>query len=286
MDLDQVKAALAGLPLGGIRYFDCVGSTNDEARQWAAEGAADFSLALSNTQSAGRGRSGRTWYSPAGSSLAFSLVVHPQETNAYIIPRLTALGALAGKAALVQLYNLPAQIKWPNDILVHRQKLGGVLAEAIWDGDCLQALVLGIGINVACESGRLANQRAEPHALAATSIEAVLGEPADRLVLLKAILEEILYWRPRLSSQAFLAAWEASLAFRGEWVQIIVGDSSGKNGLPRALEVPSPIQEEGLIIGLAQDGSLLLRTSGGATVKISAGEIHLRPVNTAAQNIP
>jgi BirA family biotin operon repressor/biotin-[acetyl-CoA-carboxylase] ligase len=281
MDHDQVQSALAGLPLGGIRFFDRVGSTNDEARLWAAEGAADLALVLADEQTSGRGRSGRVWVSPPGSSLAFSLVLHPPDTGTYILSRLTALGALGVKDALGKRYGLTAQIKWPNDVLIHRQKLCGVLAEANWDGDRVQALILGIGINVALDAGMLANQFLSPAALSATSVEAAAGKPIDRLELLRAVLEEIVHWRSRISTQAFLAAWEASLAFRGEWVQVTVGDSTGKDGLPRALEGAAPIQEEGLIIGLAQDGSLQLRTASGAIVKISAGEIQLRPAKAA-----
>lgn len=286
MEYAQIQAALDGLPLGGIRYFERTGSTNDEARRWAAEGAPDFAVVVANEQTAGRGRSGRTWYSPADSSLAFSVVVHPHSMEPYTLPRLTALGALAVNEVFHQQYGLPAQIKWPNDILIHRQKVGGVLAEALWEGEHIQALVLGIGLNIAPEAARIANQFAPNRAIPATSVEAVLGKPVDRLKLLRAVLETMLIWRERISTQAFLATWEANLAFRGEWVQVVVGDSASKDGLPRALEVSSPVQAEGIVLGLAQDGSLRLRAASGAIVKISAGEIHLRPAKPALREHP
>jgi BirA family biotin operon repressor/biotin-[acetyl-CoA-carboxylase] ligase len=148
MDAGQVGAVLKDLPVGEIRCFEQIGSTNDEAARLVAQGAPHLTLVIAEEQTAGRGRGGNTWYSPAGASLAFSLILYPHHLEPYLLPRLTALGALAVKDALNKLYDLPAQIKWPNDVLVHRQKVCGVLAEAQFDGDQVKALVLGIGINV------------------------------------------------------------------------------------------------------------------------------------------
>jgi len=275
MQATQVEAALKDLPVGGLRCFESVGSTNDEAARWAAQGAPHLALVIAEEQTAGRGRSGNTWYSPAGASLAFSLVLYPHQMEPYLLPRLTALGALAVKDALNKLYDLPAQIKWPNDVLVHRQKVSGVLAEAQWDGDQVKALVLGIGINVTAASTAQVNPNTD--AIQATCVEALLGRPVDRLALLRAVLAEVISWQPRLATQDFLQAWESSLAFRGEWVQVSLGQSRGKDGLPGALEGLSPTIEEGKVIGLSQDGSLRLRTASGETVKVSVGEMHLRP---------
>lgn len=279
MDIQDVQAALNKLPLGGIRYLPQVGSTNDEAARWIAQSAPNMSLVLTDEQTAGRGRSGRTWIAPAGSSLIFSLILHPQQLGAHLLPRLTALGALAVEETLRNYYDLPAQIKWPNDVLVHRQKVCGVLTEAQWDEDQVKALILGIGINVARQSSIEANRMADESTLPATSLEDLLDRPVDRLYLLGKVLEEIFRWQPRLASQDFLQAWEANLAFRGEWVVINLGDSPGKDGLPRTLERQSPTIEEGKVMGLFQDGSLRLRTAVGEIVKVSVGEIHLRPAS-------
>ncbi len=275
MQATQIEAALQDLPVGGLRFFEQVGSTNDEATRWAAQGAPDLALVIANEQTAGRGRSGQTWYSPAGASLAFSLVLYPHQKEPYLLPRLTALGALAVKDALNNLYDLPAQIKWPNDVLVHRQKVCGVLAEAQWDGDQVKALVLGIGINVTAASTTQVNLK--PDGIRAASVEELLGRPVERIALLRAVLAEVIGWQTRLASQDFLQAWDSSLAFRGEWVQVSLGQSRGKDGLPGVLESRSPTLEEGKVIGLSQDGSLRLRTASGEIVKVSVGEMHLRP---------
>jgi BirA family biotin operon repressor/biotin-[acetyl-CoA-carboxylase] ligase len=274
MDQASLDLKLADLPLGGVRYFERTGSSNDDAARWIEEGAPDLALVVADQQTAGRGRMGRSWYTPAGASLAFSLVLYPDQEGAYVLPRLTALGALAVCDALQSLYNLRPKIKWPNDVLLERRKAAGVLVEAQWSGSQLIALILGIGINVAPASVMEDTRLRFP----ATCVERVAGRPVDRVDLLHAILANLLEWRPRLASQSFLHAWEERLAFRGEWVQVSPGQSPGKDGLPHDLEgLPLPAYE-GQVIGLAPDGSLRLRTRTGDTVMVHVGEVRLAPV--------
>jgi len=278
MDQTRLLKALADLPLGAIKYFERVGSTNDEAAMWAAQGAPDLALVIAEEQTAGRGRQGRTWITVPGASLALSLVMYPVEKSSHILPRLTALGALAIRDTLQKDYGLHAQIKWPNDVLVHRRKLAGVLAEAQWIGDQLGALILGVGINIASASVSTALRDEDGLRFPATYVEGILGRPVDRLQLLHDVLAELIHWRPRLSSLEFLQVWEASLAFRGERVQVITGQSVGKDGLPAGLKGHPPTVVEGMIVGLAPDGSLKLRNQSGEIVIVRAGEVRLRPV--------
>ncbi|MFN2194988.1 MAG: biotin--[acetyl-CoA-carboxylase] ligase, partial [Anaerolineales bacterium] len=149
MDQNELAARLASLPIPEIRYFPTVGSTNDLAAEWAARGAPEFSLVVADEQTAGRGRAGRQWHTPPGAALAFSLVLRPQDQPNLDIPRLTALGSLAVCTALIDDYALPAQIKWPNDVLVNGKKLCGVLVEAAWQAGSIKYAVLGTGVNVA-----------------------------------------------------------------------------------------------------------------------------------------
>jgi len=278
MDEQQVQASLAQFNLGAVRFLARVGSTNDEAARWVMQGAPDLALVVADEQTAGRGRDGRAWYTPAGSALALSLVIYPTETVAHIQSRLTALGALAVHHALRKQYNLPAMIKWPNDVLINRQKVAGVLAEAQWSGEALKALILGIGLNVkphAVEEAERAESRLN---IPATCVETAAGHPVEQTELLRAIVSELLFWRPRIASNEFLQAWEANLAFRGEAVQVAIGQSAGKDGLPSSLEGRPPSIEEGLILGLSPDGSLRLRKHNGEVVNIHFGEVRLRPV--------
>jgi BirA family transcriptional regulator, biotin operon repressor / biotin---[acetyl-CoA-carboxylase] ligase len=204
----------------------------------------------------------------------FSLVLYPDQEGAYVLPRLTALGALAVCDALHNLYDLRPKIKWPNDVLLERRKVSGVLVEVQWSGSQLSALILGIGINVAPASVMGDSRLRFP----ATCVESEVGHPVERLDLLHGVLSNLLEWRPRLASQAFLQAWEERLAFRGEWVQVSPGQSPGKDGLPKDLEGLPVAVYEGQVIGLAPDGSLRLRTRSGETTMIHVGEVRLIPV--------
>lgn len=277
MDKKTLETSLADLAIGAIRYVPSVDSTNNEAARWIDQGAPDAALVVADEQTAGRGRAGRRWHTTAGVSLAFSLIFHSSRANIQMMPRMTALGALAVRYALQRNYNLHAQIKWPNDVLVERHKVAGVLAELQWAGDKLKAIILGIGINVA--PGSVDEEMLPTSTLnfPATCIEKALGQPVDRVQLLHDILSDLLYWKPRLGSNDFLNEWESSLAFRGEWVQVSAGQSLGKDGLPADLErVPYSI-DEGQVIGLTTDGSLKLRTRSGEVVIARAGELRLLP---------
>jgi len=275
MNQQGLEQTLSGLPLGSIRYFAQIGSTMNEAATWAEQGAPDLSLVLADEQTTGRGRQDRRWITASGAALAFSLILHPgsylaspsvsASSNPFppqIVARLTALGSVAACSALHRCYQLPAEIKWPNDVLLERRKVAGVLVEVDWQGDQLAAAILGIGINVTPAAVPTDIELTFP----ATSIEAELGHPIDRLILLRAILEDLLAWREQLSSPAFLRRWEQYLAFRGEWVSISQADGTWLEGLIG--EHPS----------LGPDGALRLQTRSGDTRYIRFGEVHLRPV--------
>ena len=265
MTEDSLKGILQEISLGPLRYFDSIGSTNDEAARWAGAGTPHLSLVVANEQTAGRGRLGRRWFTPAGTALAFSLVLRPefipisQNDNPIAITRLTALGTVAVCSALGQCYDLVTHIKWPNDVLLAGRKTCGVLAEAYWQGEHLQAAILGIGINVARDSVPPEQDILFP----STCVEAALGRPVDRWELLVAVLKQLLGWLPRLSSAEFISYWEDHLAYRGEQVRIF----NDCNPLI-----------EGQLLSLDMQGALRLRTPDGQVITLQTGEIHLRPL--------
>lgn len=278
MDQYSLETALADLYIPAIRYFAVTGSTNDIASAWAFEGAPDGALVVADEQTSGHGRGDRRWFTEPGMGLAFSLVLYPSgPSGVHVLPRLTALGAVAVRYALQRNYNIMPQIKWPNDVLIDKQKVAGVLAEAQWAGEQIKSAVLGIGINVA--SGAVSDEllpRAEMN-FPATSVEDALERKIDREELLHHVLKELLYWRPRIHTNDFLSEWESCLAFRGEWVQVTAGESYGKDGLPVSLEqLPQPIQE-GKVLGLNLDGSLKLLQKSGEIVTVRVGEVRLGP---------
>ena len=276
MDQHALEIALADLPIPAIRYFPALGSTNDAASAWVYEGAPDGALIVADEQTAGRGRGDRRWFTQPGMGLAFSMVITPpQMGGAHVMPRLTALGAVAVRYALQRNYNIIPQIKWPNDVLIERQKVAGVLAEAQWSGEQLKAAILGIGINVA--AGAVSDEvlpRKEMN-FPATSVEEALKRKVDRLELLHHVLKELLYWKPRIHTNDFLSEWESCLAFRGEWVQVTAGESYGKDGLPVSLEQRAQPIQEGKVLGLAMDGSLKLLAKSGEIVTVRVGEVRL-----------
>jgi BirA family biotin operon repressor/biotin-[acetyl-CoA-carboxylase] ligase len=252
-----LQKKLSGLPLGRMRYFDSTGSTNDEALAWAAQGASDLSIVVADEQTAGRGRLKRKWFTPKGTALAFSLILRPSESDPPPFARNVGLGALALISACKKT-GLDAQIKWPNDVLLNRKKTAGILVESVWTGNALDAIVLGMGVNVLAASMPPADQVLFP----VTSLESELGHPPDRADMLYAILSALLSWRPKLGTDEFLKAWEDTLAFRGEQVQIFKDDEA-------------PLMGE--LLGLAHDGGLRLREANNNILTIQFGEIHLRP---------
>lgn len=275
MDQRTLESSLADLHIPAIRYYSTVGSTNDTAATWLTQGAPDGALVVADEQTSGRGRGDRRWFTRASLDLAFSLIIYPPKSEALFMPRLTALGAVAVRYALQRNYNLQPQIKWPNDVLIERQKVAGVLAEAQWSGDQINAAILGIGINVT--SGSISDEitpRGEMN-FPATSLEDVLKHKIDRLELLHHVLKEFLYWKPRIHTNDFLSEWESCLAFRGEWVRVTTGASYGKDGLPVDLEQAPRTIQEGKVLGLAPDGSLKLLAQSGEVLIVRVGEVRL-----------
>jgi BirA family biotin operon repressor/biotin-[acetyl-CoA-carboxylase] ligase len=258
MDEKTLRAALRDLTLGGLRFFTAAGSTNDEALAWAARGAPDFSLVVADEQTSGRGRMGRAWFTPPGSALAFSLILRPNPAEREQIGRFSGLGALALVQAL-RGYGLTAQVKWPNDVLVQRCKVAGILVETVWSGDEIDSLVLGMGVNVYPASLPPPESLTFPAACLQSATLAILSREA----LLKDILSALVALRAGLASSAFLEAWQDALAFRGEPVQVWQGSAA-------------PLRGE--VQGLQADGALLIKNSSGETQVVHFGEVHLRPL--------
>ncbi len=249
---------LASLPLAGYRYFNSIGSTNDEALAWATEDARDYSLVVADNQTRGRGRADRKWVTAPGTALAFSLILRPSAAEAVSPSLFTGLGALSVLDALKKR-GLKSQVKWPNDILLNGKKVAGILVESVWTGDALDTVVLGMGVNVLVGSNPPDAELLFP----GTSVEAGLGGPLKRSELLRDILSALMAWRSKMPTGELVKAWEKNLSFHGEQVDIWQGNEEPLTGR---------------ILGLEPDGSLrLLSSRNGKIVTIQFGEIHLRP---------
>lgn len=258
-DLSADRIA-AGLPSGAllgcrVHYHAVIGSTNDEARRLAAEGAPEGTLVIADSQTAGRGRLGRRWFAPAGTSLLFSLIFRPPLAPAQA-QRLTMCAGLAVAEAVHEEVGLEVGLKWPNDIVWEGRKLGGILTELETEGERLVYAVVGVGLNVNLDASAL-----PPLLMPATSLAAALGRPVERLALLLAILArwEEHYRRLRQGHSPY-REWAARLITTGQNVQVSLGE-----------EV-----KEGLAIGVDADGALLLRRDDGQVERIWGGDVTLR----------
>ena len=171
---------------------------------------------------------------------------------------LSPLGGLAVCTALEDTLGLAPQIKWPNDVLLGRRKTCGILAEAFWQGPQLEAVILGIGINIAPGSVPPPQEVLFP----ATFVEDFTTQLVERNALLVAILDQLEAWRAQLGSPAFLDAWQARLAFRGEPVEI---------------QFPANPALVGRLQGVDADGNLKIALESGEMVSVAAGDVRLRP---------
>jgi BirA family biotin operon repressor/biotin-[acetyl-CoA-carboxylase] ligase len=255
-----LRAALSGLPLPSVHYFAQIGSTNDQAQTLLEQGSPDGTLVVADGQTQGRGRLGRRWVTTPGAALAFSLALRPSLSEQEKLTFFSPLAGLAVCKALADGYGLPAEVKWPNDVLLNRRKVCGVLVEAVWSGSHLQGVVVGIGINVTLPSVPADGEALFP----ATCVEQVLGFPLEREPLLAAILHQFFALRPLLGSAAFRQDWQARLAFRGQEVRVDLPGSE------QALT--------GQVVGIDEQGNLRLRTPSGDEVCVTVGDVRLRPL--------
>jgi len=229
-----------------ILRFDELDSTNTYAKRNCSL-IADQTIIVAKTQTAGRGRMTRNWLSEPG-GLYFSVVLKPEQTNHLV--NLTQLMALCVCQTLHTL-NVPAQLKWPNDVLVNNKKICGILSEAVIDKNKFQALVLGVGVNVAQADLSHAGQPAVSLAELSISItpEQILEQILDRFF---AQYEKVL----QNGFSAIRTEYLSYFPYIGQEVQIQYG--------------AKPTQ--GMVETISPDGELILNTPDGQTI-ISIGDM-------------
>ena len=172
---EAIAEALTTKRIGSqVCFYEEIGSTNNEAKRLAMEDCPDGTLVIANEQHGGRGRLSRSFLSPKGGGLWFTLVLRPDiaPTEA---SKCTLLAALAVAKAIRKTTGIDCGIKWPNDILVNGKKLVGILTEMSADMDGIRYIVCGIGINVNIRREEFAEDIRD----IATSVEALLGHPFD-----------------------------------------------------------------------------------------------------------
>src|SRR5438105_4363779 len=144
----RVLAGVPGTRFGTIEWYREVDSTNVQLLAHARDGAPDGLVMVADAQRAGRGRLGRSWTAPPGGSLLVSVLLRPV-LPVELWPLLGSAAAVAAVDAVVIACDLPARVKWPNDVLVRDRKLGGILAEA---DPSHETVVVGVGLNVAWDA--------------------------------------------------------------------------------------------------------------------------------------
>ncbi len=257
MDRQLLQNALKDLGIPGIYYFEETDSTNERALALAVKGAPEFTLIIADRQTAGRGRFGRRWETTPGTSLAFTIILHPTLAEQERMSLFSFLGAVAICLAIEELSDIKTQIKWPNDILLGGRKTCGILAETTWNGSALEGLVLGMGINLLKGSVPPPDQLMFP----ATCVQAYCANKIDRIEFLKSVINNLIIWRSRTLADEFLKIYRSRLAFSGERV---------------ALSKIGGEFIEGLMVGVDDLGNLMLQDDKGKTGLHPIGDLKLR----------
>jgi len=197
-----------------VRWLASTPSTMDVAAKLATDGARAGVVVVADEQTAGRGRRGNNWSSPPGAGLYLSFIARPKVD---VLPLLTLAAGVAVRDGIVASTGLWPNLKWPNDLLVGRRKLAGILAEGLAIGSADQAVVIGVGINLQPASY-------PPDVSArATSLEGELGRAVDRGLVLVEVLAAIREQLAQLEQNPgdILQAWRASapsaVGTRVEW---------------------------------------------------------------------
>jgi len=232
-----------------------VGSTMDEIDARAQAGAVDGLVVLADEQTAGRGRMGREWIAPPGSSILCSVLLRPDLTP----DRLSTLPLLVGNAvaeAIVEVTGIECLVKWPNDVLIDCAKVCGILIQSRLKPSGIDFVNIGIGINVSTPRNALVE--------GATSLEILLGEPISReqlfvslIAKLQTVYDEFILTR----GHPTLERWRARAAFIGEEIAIAYNGS----------------ELIGRLVAVDDAGQLLLKLPSGEVVALGGGEIQRGP---------
>ncbi len=258
LDATAIQSGLSTHFLGrNIVVLEETDSTNEEAKRQGAAGASDGTLCLAERQTGGKGRLGRSWSSPPGAGVWMSLLLRPQ-----LAPQeatlLTLIAGLSVCRAIRRLTGCGAMIKWPNDIVIGRKKVCGILTELAADMEQIHYVVVGIGVNANLSEfeGELKKK--------ATSLLLETGEKIDRAALIWAVLEEFEACYDRFVTDLtadFITPYEELCVSLNRQVSVIRGGR----------------EITGQSIGLSKEGELLIQTDGGI-VEIGSGEVTVQGI--------
>jgi BirA family transcriptional regulator, biotin operon repressor / biotin---[acetyl-CoA-carboxylase] ligase len=249
-DVNKFQALRTGQFGSELHFFDQVDSTNRVAADLARRSAAEGSVVLADHQAGGRGRESRTWYSPAGLNLYFTLVLYPPADRLHYLPFLTGLGV----AQSLEAIGVSCDLKWPNDLLAQGKKIAGILIQTSVEENRLHFAIAGVGVNL--------NVPAFPPELEdiATSVRRITGKEVDR----EQMLAQILACFENLYGQLHIMKWDQlcdSVSRRSSYIQNCDVQIQQQAGLTT-----------GRTAGLDSMGGLIVETENGREV-FYAGEV-------------
>lgn len=237
--------------------YDEVTSTNTVAKQLADEGAEEGTLVVSDKQNQGKGRRGRYWESEKGTGVFMTVVLKPKMKPVYA-SMLTLVAALALNDAIIDLTGLESKIKWPNDIVINKKKVSGILTELSAEVDYINYVVVGIGVNV--------NRKDFPEELKdkATSLELESGKSISRAQLIAKTMEYLEgYYERFLKTHDLSDLKEAysKVLINTDQVVRIITDGDSYTGIAR---------------GITDEGHLIVEKDNHERVEVYSGEVSVR----------
>lgn len=254
MKPDDIKSKIKDSIGREIFFYEKVGSTNAVASN-LAEQVAEGTVIIADTQEKGRGRLGRVWVSPPGENIYMSIILRPQiETKDATL--ITIMAAVASANALRKVTGLNISIKWPNDLICHERKIGGILTELKTDQKGILFSVIGIGINVNTDINAFPEDVRE----IATSVKNETGKLFSREEIVAEILNEINNWYMILKAmkrEDLLAEWQRLTSTLGKEVIVVIGLETYK-GFAEAVD---------------DEGMLILRLPSGEMKRIHSGDV-------------
>ena len=250
----RLKTRVIGRRILVLREVD---STNLRARQLAEDAAAEGTVVVSDRQSAGRGRRGRRWESPSGVNLYCSVLLRPT-LPVQQAPQLTFLSAVAVATTLQRVCGLEAHVKWPNDVLVGRAKIAGLLNEMNAETEQIHFVILGLGINLNMTAAQFPDGLSYP----VTSALLETGQRIDRSVFLEHLLGELDRLYLELLQEGFTPIrrrWENLCRMMNARIRVDEGKEA----------------REGTVVGIDALGALRLQDDEGRVQRVLAGDIRL-----------
>lgn len=242
-----------------LSFYESINSTNIRAKLEAEDGAPEGTLVVADMQTAGRGRRGRGWESPAGRNVYFTLVVKPSFAPDRA-SMLTLVMALAVNRAIRKVTGISSAIKWPNDLVAEGRKVCGMLTEMSVERDYIHYIVIGVGINVAKQ------EFPEEIAGTAAALEEFTGSPINRAELVAEVMSAFEEYYETFCRTADLSGltqeYNESLVNSGRTVRVL--DPKGEFC--------------GTAKGINELGELLVEREDGTTEAIYAGEVSVRGV--------